>query len=106
MKTKAPKRFRMRGKEFLLTYINCKEVALLTIRTLLQHKFKEIGIKDYLIIRQLNKFNKEQNHCHAVLILNKVKDIRSTNYLDLVIGGDLKLHGNYQLLKHKSFAVK
>jgi hypothetical protein len=38
--------------------------------------------------------------------LNRLKDIRSTSFLYLEIDKDLKLHGNYQILKSKTLAVK
>lgn len=90
----------------MLTYTNCKSTELQIILKLLQLKFKEIGIKNYLIVREVNKVNKDQNHCHVVLILNKVKDVRNVNFLDLELGNVVKLHGNYKALKSRILAVK
>lgn len=104
-KEKAPpkKRFRCRGKNFFLTYPQCKADSVIMKET-----FEKIfGIDNIVFMRMcFEKHQDGSDHRHALVMLRETFEAKSSTFADLEVkegdGLSVIYHGNYQVAKSPS----
>lgn len=92
MKPKAPARFRMQGKNFILTFPQCEEKKEIAAERI-EQKFGD-SLSGYIVCEEAHKDGTP--HLHVFLQFKEKIRHSDKNYFDFIVGQ----HGNYQVAKN------
>jgi hypothetical protein len=101
-KMEKEKKFRLQGVNIFLTYPQIK-IEREEVLEQLREKLKPRKVVEYAISTE--KHEKEGEHVHVYIKLDKRCDIRDSKRLDLEVEGE-KRHGRYETCKSKKNVVK